>query len=229
MPGGRLFDNGRRPAAREPRRWRMRPERPLLALRTIDPGAYAEAYISWMRATQLRADDPIRRTTAEEVGSLVAGWIDPSRPLSRHLALAVTTVQHRGWRLGDAPVLTARQPVPGCNCADCTGREPLSHPRRRRPRRRRGPDGAQLNVEAARAVHILEVARRLGLPLRRVGSSHRGPCPIHRGSGPNFAIYPGSGRFHCYVCGATGDALQLVQDVRRCDFPTAVRTLAEVG
>lgn len=194
-----------------------------------DPGAYANGYLSWMRTTRLRTDDPIHRTTVEETSSLVAGWIDPSHPLSRHLALAVAKVHRQGWKQGDAPVLTAREPVPGCNCADCTGREPLSNPRRRVRRRRERHHVPRLNLEAARAVHILEVARRLGLPLRRVGASHRGPCPIHHGGGPNFAIYPESGRFHCYVCGATGDALQLVQDVRGCDFPTAIRTLAEVG
>lgn len=64
-------------------------------------------------------------------------------------------------------------------------------------------------------------------PLRRVGRSYRGPCPLHRGDGPNFSIDPARGLFKCFVCGEGGDVFAFLQKLHGWTFAEAVRALAE--
>lgn len=87
----------------------------------------------------------------------------------------------------------------------------------------RGPD---LPVDAAREVSILDAAERLGIELKKMGLSHRAPCPIHGGEGMNFAVRAKKGKFKCFVCDASGDVIDLVMQVRGCTFAAAVRELA---
>ncbi len=54
-----------------------------------------------------------------------------------------------------------------------------------------------------------EEAERLGLDLNRVGRSHYGPYPIHKGEHRNFSLNPERGSFTCFVCGEGGDAISL--------------------
>ena len=84
----------------------------------------------------------------------------------------------------------------------------------------------RLPVEEARRASIVETAGRLGLELRRVGRSYRGPCPIHKGEHRNFAINPERGLFKCFVCDEAGDGIALWMAVRQVSFPEAVRELA---
>lgn len=83
-----------------------------------------------------------------------------------------------------------------------------------------------LPIEAARTSNILDVAKRHGISLRRVGTSWRGPCPLHGGEGMNFSVSPKLGLFNCFVCGQGGDSISLEQALSGVDFPTAVRALA---
>ncbi len=83
-----------------------------------------------------------------------------------------------------------------------------------------------LPVEAARAVSILEVADRLGLELKRVGTGYRGPCLLHGGEHDNFALRPERNRFKCFVCDAGGDAIALWMHVTGQEFHEAVKEIA---
>lgn len=152
---------------------------------------------------------------------LVESWVEASRGSRRlcsdHAAVEAAYALGSGHRPGEPAPLGVGKPVPGCGCFRCTG--VLA----RRPRRRwRGP----LPVDEARAVSILDVCDRLGLALRRVGKSYRGPCPIHGGDGPNFSVVPERGCFRCWVCGERGDGIRLVQLVRGLTFVEAVREVA---
>jgi hypothetical protein len=86
-------------------------------------------------------------------------------------------------------------------------------------------DREPLPVEQARGADILDVCERLGVDLRKVGSSYRGPCPIHDGVHLNFAVDPERGFFNCFVCGEGGDAIELWKRVRRVEFHEAVREI----
>jgi len=83
-----------------------------------------------------------------------------------------------------------------------------------------------LPVDTARAVPILETAKRLGLELRQTGRSWRGPCPVHGGEQRNFSIDPKRGIFKCFVCGVSGDVIELEQRITGLGFADAVRQLA---
>ena len=72
----------------------------------------------------------------------------------------------------------------------------------------RGVDFAQARAQ----VRIAEVLDLMAYePRRRRGPQARGPCPLH-GSGPRscaFAVHWDKSVFHCFVCGAGGNALDL--------------------
>lgn len=104
--------------------------------------------------------------------------------------------------------------------ASLAGRSPNAR------RTRKEYDNDPLPVEAARAVPILDVAKRLGLKLRRMGMSWRGPCPIHNGDGPNFSVHPKWGTFKCFTCDAAGDGIELEMQVAGVGFAAAVKRLA---
>ena len=73
---------------------------------------------------------------------------------------------------------------------------------------------------------IADVVARYGVALRPAGRSHVGRCPFHRDRGrPNFYVYPATGRFVCYRCGAHGDAIDFVAAREGCRFRDAVALL----
>ncbi|MDF1515948.1 MAG: CHC2 zinc finger domain-containing protein, partial [Anaerolineae bacterium] len=54
----------------------------------------------------------------------------------------------------------------------------------------------------------------------------KGLCPLHKESNPSFMIYIESQRWHCFGCNQGGDVLDLVQQLEKCDFRTALNQLA---
>ena len=80
------------------------------------------------------------------------------------------------------------------------------------------------DVEAVKAtVSVPDALERYGDLSKRRGN--RCPCPIHGGKGNNLSFRNDS--FHCFVCGAGGDVITLVEKIFNLSFPDAVRKLAE--
>jgi DNA primase len=63
--------------------------------------------------------------------------------------------------------------------------------------------------------------------LKRAGANWKGLCPFHSEKTPSFTVHPKKGIFHCFGCGAGGDAFNFLMRQDRLGFPEAVRTLAE--
>jgi DNA primase len=67
--------------------------------------------------------------------------------------------------------------------------------------------------EARARVRIAEVLELMGWQRRRlVGEQARGPCPLHRSRSATsrvFAVHLGKNVYHCFACGAGGNALDL--------------------
>ena len=63
--------------------------------------------------------------------------------------------------------------------------------------------------------------------LEKAGRSHRGLCPFHKEKTPSFFVNPERGSYHCFGCGAHGDAISFVEQVEGLSFIDAVRRLAE--
>ncbi len=54
------------------------------------------------------------------------------------------------------------------------------------------------------------------------GREWRGPCPVHRGKNPNFAVQPDTGFCYCHSqCARGWDILKLEMDLARVDFKAA--------
>src|SRR6266542_4494234 len=69
---------------------------------------------------------------------------------------------------------------------------------------------------------------RLGLTVKEGGvSPWKGLCPFHAEKTPSFTVNPKRGIFHCFGCGAGGDAFGFLMRHDRLGFPEAVRALAQ--
>lgn len=61
--------------------------------------------------------------------------------------------------------------------------------------------------------------------LRRSGREMKGLCPFHREKSPSFGVVEEHGFFHCFGCGAHGDAIALLMQLGHMEFPAAVESL----
>src|SRR5579863_9507646 len=68
------------------------------------------------------------------------------------------------------------------------------------------------------------VARRVRLVRR--GREHSGLCPFHNEKTPSFYVVEDKGFFHCFGCGAHGDAIGFLMRDGNLDFIEAVERLA---
>jgi DNA primase len=79
-----------------------------------------------------------------------------------------------------------------------------------------------------------ELRSRIGLAdlvgrkvrLQKRGREHIGLCPFHNEKSPSFAVVEEKGFFHCFGCGAHGDAIGFVMRSESLSFPEAVERLA---
>ncbi len=62
---------------------------------------------------------------------------------------------------------------------------------------------------------------------KRSGSSYKALCPFHDEKTPSFMIQKGDRHYHCFGCGAHGDAIQFLMTHLRLNFKDAVECLAE--
>ena len=61
--------------------------------------------------------------------------------------------------------------------------------------------------------------------LERTGKVLMGVCPFHQEDTASFAIYPETNTYHCFGCGASGDAISLYQKIKECNFRQAIEDL----
>src|ERR1051325_4605175 len=62
--------------------------------------------------------------------------------------------------------------------------------------------------------------------LVRRGREHSGLCPFHNEKTPSFYVVEDKGFFHCFGCGAHGDAIGFAMRADNLDFIEAVEKLA---
>lgn len=65
------------------------------------------------------------------------------------------------------------------------------------------------------------------LDLKRSGASYKGLCPFHDEKSPSFMVQKGDRHYHCFGCGAHGDAIQFLMEHLRLSFTDAIENLAE--
>ena len=63
--------------------------------------------------------------------------------------------------------------------------------------------------------------------LKKTGKNHSGLCPFHSEKTPSFSVNPDKQIFHCFGCGAGGDAFKFLELQEGLNFPEAVKKLAD--
>src|SRR3989338_10088781 len=72
---------------------------------------------------------------------------------------------------------------------------------------------------------IVELISRY-VPLKKAGRSYKAPCPFHHEKTPSFIVSPDKQIYHCFGCGAGGNAFSFLMRYENLQFPEAVETLA---
>lgn len=62
--------------------------------------------------------------------------------------------------------------------------------------------------------------------LQKAGREHKACCPFHNEKSPSFTVNDEKGFYHCFGCGAHGDAIRWMTDHQGLDFMDAVKELA---
>jgi DNA primase len=63
--------------------------------------------------------------------------------------------------------------------------------------------------------------------LKRAGTAHKALCPFHEEKTPSFVINRGDTHYHCFGCGAHGDAIAFLMNFQKLGFVEAIELLAE--
>jgi DNA primase len=64
------------------------------------------------------------------------------------------------------------------------------------------------------------------LPLKKTGANYVVRCPFHTEKSPSFSVSRNKQMFHCFGCGASGNAISFLMDFNHSDFVEAVEDLA---
>ncbi|GAA0204874.1 DNA primase [Kangiella japonica] len=64
------------------------------------------------------------------------------------------------------------------------------------------------------------------LPLKKAGSNYKACCPFHGEKTPSFSVSQDKQFYHCFGCGAHGNAIGFIMEYDRLEFPDAVEELA---
>ena len=67
------------------------------------------------------------------------------------------------------------------------------------------------------------------VPLRRAGREFMACCPFHAEKTPSFSVSPRKQFYHCFGCGAHGNAIGFLMAYERLEFPDAVEELARAA
>lgn len=74
----------------------------------------------------------------------------------------------------------------------------------------------------------IDLAELIGsrITLRKAGANYKARCPFHDEKTPSFNVRPDKGFYHCFGCGAHGDAISFVREFEGLGFTEAVEELA---
>ncbi|AOE49142.1 DNA primase [Kangiella sediminilitoris] len=64
------------------------------------------------------------------------------------------------------------------------------------------------------------------IPLKKAGTNFKACCPFHGEKTPSFTVSQDKQFYHCFGCGAHGNAISFVMEYDRLEFPDAVEELA---
>ncbi len=65
------------------------------------------------------------------------------------------------------------------------------------------------------------------IKLKKTGANYSACCPFHQEKTPSFSVSPSKQFYHCFGCGAHGDAIRFVREMEGLGFVESVQRLAE--
>src|SRR3954452_6458657 len=81
-------------------------------------------------------------------------------------------------------------------------------------------------LDELRARTVLSSIIAPSVKLIRAGREWKACCPFHNEKTPSFTVNDDKGFYHCFGCGAHGDAIRFLTDQRGMPFMDAVKELA---
>ena len=81
-------------------------------------------------------------------------------------------------------------------------------------------------LDELRARTVLSAVIAPTVKLIRAGREWKACCPFHNEKTPSFTVNDDKGFYHCFGCGAHGDAIRFLTDQRGMQFMDAVKELA---
>lgn len=82
-------------------------------------------------------------------------------------------------------------------------------------------------VEEIKArVNLVDLIGRY-VVLKPAGKNYKARCPFHPDDTPSLVVSPEKGLWHCFGCGAGGDAIGFIMRIERLSFPEALQKLSQ--
>lgn len=83
----------------------------------------------------------------------------------------------------------------------------------------------QQQIEAARSRRKLSDIISRDAKIKRIGNEWTGLCPFHKERTPSFSVVDAKGFYHCFGCGAHGDAIAWRMQIHGESFAQAIEAL----
>lgn len=93
-------------------------------------------------------------------------------------------------------------------------------------------DWADVRADVLARLDLKAVAEICGVKVRREGVGWKSACPFHADKSPSFVLGGRKGmehRGHCFGCGWDGDVFSFWEELKGCDFKTALGDLASLA
>ncbi|MCD6589441.1 MAG: DNA primase [Candidatus Fermentibacteraceae bacterium] len=88
-------------------------------------------------------------------------------------------------------------------------------------------DGSEVEL-VKNSTDIVSVIQQY-VELKRAGNSWKGLCPFHKEKTPSFIVFPATGTYKCFGCGAGGDVFSFLMAEKNLEFPEVLEELAEAA
>ena len=77
---------------------------------------------------------------------------------------------------------------------------------------------------------IIDIVDVIGnyVQLKKQGSNFVALCPFHSEKTPSFVVSPTKQIYHCFGCGASGDAIKFIMEIEKLTYPEAIEKLASM-
>jgi DNA primase len=88
---------------------------------------------------------------------------------------------------------------------------------------------AEAGSVAEKVKQQADIVRVVGeyVRLKKAGKDFSGLCPFHQEKTPSFTVSPLKQIFYCFGCHKGGDVFNFVMEMEKCEFPEAVKLVAE--